>query len=82
MRSPIIDRNADPIFVDVTNEGHVELRIGKPIERRFVRPSGGFGAWVVPSLLARSSSLFVLLSPAEARILAHSLLAAAERASL
>ena len=40
MRNPIIDRNADPIFVDVTNEGHVELRIGRLVQARFETMEG------------------------------------------
>ena len=80
MINPVIDRDTDPVFVDSSRDGKVELRIGKPIEHRF-EPPGAFGAWVIPSLLERGSSLFVLLTPAEARIVAHSLLAAAERAS-
>jgi hypothetical protein len=82
MINPVIERDdADPVFVDSTTDGKIELRIGKPIETRFVQPKTP-GGWVVPRMLARSASLFVLLSPAEARIIAHSLLAAAERASL
>ena len=80
MRSPIIDRSADPIFVDVTNEGHVELRIGKPVQARFETMEGA-SPWVVPRLLERSASLPAFLTPEEARIVAHALLAAADMAS-
>ena len=58
------------MFVDFHEEG-IELRIGKPIAIA--------GRGVVPSLLSRGASLFALLTPAEARIVARALLAAAER---
>ena len=78
-RHQVIAHDVDPVFVDFTEDGKVELRIGQPIEQRFERPSNV--PWVVPRLLARGASLFVLLTPAEARLVAHALLAAAERAS-
>jgi hypothetical protein len=84
MTHPVVERDdADPVYVDAASDGRVELRIGKPIQHRF-QPlpselSGPF-TWAIPKLLQRGSSLSVILTPAEARIVAHSLLAAAERA--
>ncbi len=84
MTNPAIERDTDPVYVDSANDGQVELRIGKPIQQKFQPPSEWSGSslvWAVPKVLDRGSSLFVLLTPAEARIVAHSLLAAADMAS-
>lgn len=70
-RTKVIDRSIDPVFVDARLDGHVEIRIGRPIGE------GG----VVPSLLARGSSLAAVLTPDEARTLASSLIAAADQAA-
>jgi hypothetical protein len=84
MTNPVIERDdTDPVYVDAATDGRIELRIGKPIQQRFQPPPSGLGgsSWAIPKLLERGSSLVVLLTPAEARVVAHSLLAAAERAS-
>jgi|SoiMethySBSTD1v2_1073268.scaffolds.fasta_scaffold378564_2 hypothetical protein len=91
MSHQVIERDVDAVFVDATKDGKVELKIGKPLTERFgeqfaatagtMAAATGPGRWVVPSLLARSASLSATLTPAEARTLAHELLAAAERAS-
>jgi len=92
MSHQVIERDVDAVFVDATKDGKVELKIGKPLTERFgeqfaatagtmAAAATGPGRWVVPSLLARSASLSATLTPAEARTLAHELLAAAERAS-
>ena len=91
MSHQVIERDVDAVFVDATKDGKIELRIGKPLGERFgehfastttaMAGAEGPGRWVVPSLLARSASLSATLTPGEARILAHELLAAAERAS-
>ncbi len=79
MSSPIIERpTADPVFLDVTKDGNIELRIGRPIRERFqIAPSK---RWFVANLLERGASLAAVLSPAEARIVGHALLAAADMA--
>ena len=88
MSHQVIDREVDGVFVDATQDGRIELRIGKPMKERFevtrlamehAMPGGS--RWVVPTLLERSASLCATLTPGEARIVAHELLAAAERAS-
>ena len=89
MSHQVIERDVDAVFVDATKDGKVELKIGRPLTERFgeqfattsiMKGAEGPGRWVVPSLLARSASLSATLTPAEARTLAHELLAAAERA--
>jgi hypothetical protein len=76
MNNPLIERPIDPIFVDIADDRRVELRIGRPIKSRFGERGGGH--WVVPSLLDRSASLSAHLTPDEARVLGHALLAAAD----
>jgi hypothetical protein len=84
MTNPIIERDIDPVYVDSANGGQVELRIGTPLKQKFQPPSEWRGSalvWAVPEVLERGASLFVMLTPTEARIVAHSLLAAANMAS-
>ena len=73
--TPVVERATDSVFVEVRTEGTIELRIGMPIKTRFETTKGSH--WAVPSLMDRAASLYARMTPDEARVLAHTLLAAA-----